>query len=61
VLNIPELGSRKFRAAALAAIAALIGFKWGFTTEQIAIVVAPLTAYVAAQGLADFGKEKAKP
>lgn len=54
------LSSKKFLAAVAAAVLALIGFYLGMSTEQIAIITGPLMVYVGAQGLADFGKEKAK-
>ena len=54
------LRSKKFIAAILAAILALIGFYLGLATDQIAIITGPLMIYVGAQGLADIGKEKAK-
>lgn len=54
------LNSKKFLAAIAAAVLALIGFYLGMTVDQIAIITGPLMVYVGAQGLADFGKERAK-
>lgn len=53
------LQSKKFIASIVAAVLALIGFYLGLTVEQIAIITGPLMVYVGAQGLADFGKERA--
>lgn len=54
------LNSKKFMAAIVAAVLALVGFYLGMTVDQIAIITGPLMVYVGAQGLADIGKEKAK-
>ena len=55
------LTSKKFAAAVagvLVAAAARIGLD--LPVEDVAIIVAPLIAYIAGQGLADLGKEAAK-
>lgn len=60
-VQIPAiLQSKKFLAAGLASGMSLVGFKYGLTFEQIAVVTAPLYTFIGAQGLADMGKEKAK-
>lgn len=51
------LASKKFGAAALASGFAFFGFKYDMSVESVGIVVAPLIAYIGAQGLADFKKE----
>ncbi len=56
----PILQSKKFASASLASILSFLGIHYGLTLEQIVIVTAPLYAYVGAQGVADFGKERAK-
>ncbi len=53
-------GHKKFSAAALASVLALIGLLNGLTVTEIAVIVGPLTGYVLSQGLADIGKEKAR-
>jgi len=54
------LQSKKFLAAALAALLSTAGLYKGLTLEQIGIVTAPLYAFIAGQAVADFGKERAK-
>lgn len=54
------LTSKKFIASALAAILALAGFALALPVEQVLTVIAPLTGYTLAQGIADHGKEAAK-
>ena len=56
----PLLQSKKFSAAALASILSLAGMKYGLTLEQIALVTAPLYAFIGGQALADIGKSKAQ-
>tara|TARA_R110000851_G_scaffold268071_2_gene420717 strand:+ start:42395 stop:42655 length:261 start_codon:yes stop_codon:yes gene_type:complete len=56
----PILQSKKFLASALAALISFLGIREGFTSEQIALVVGPLMGFVAMQGVADIGKERAK-
>lgn len=52
--------SKKFGAAALAAVLSFFGLRYDMTVEQLAIVTGPLMLFIGAQGLADIGKEKAK-
>ena len=59
VINLIS-GHKKFFAASLASILALVGLLNGLTVAEIAVIVAPLTTFVLGQGLADIGKEKAK-
>jgi len=60
-VSVPTITpSKKFGAAALAAVLSGVGIKFGFAIEQIAIVTAPLYAYIGSQGLADIGKEREK-
>lgn len=54
------LQSKKFGAAALASVLSFLGMRYGLTVEQIALVTAPLYAYIGGQALADFGKEKVR-
>ncbi len=44
--------------AAIVAAGAKIG--WGVSTEALTLILAPLMAYIVAQGIADLGKELAK-
>lgn len=61
VRQVPGLlTSKKFGAAALAAGLAFAGLRVGMTREEVGFVVSPLLLYIGAQGLADFGKERAK-
>lgn len=58
---MPEiLKSKKFTTALIAVIAAIVSTYLEIPTEQAALIVSPLVAYVLGQGLADTGKEKAK-
>lgn len=60
-VSIPSLlQSKKFGAAALASILSFVGVREGLSIEQIALITAPLYAYIAGQGLADLGKSKAQ-
>ena len=54
------LASKKFVAALLAVVVALLVRKLvpGITLAELTAIVSPLMAYVAAQGLADIGKER---
>ena len=54
------LASKKFIAACLASVLALIGTMYGLDPSAIAMIIAPLGGYTVAQGIADIGKEKAK-
>lgn len=53
-------GYKKILAAALASILAFVGFLNGLTVAEIAVIVGPLMLYIPGQGLADFGKERAR-
>ncbi len=53
-------GHKKFCAAMFASVLALVGFLNGLTVAQIAVIIGPLTTFILGQGLADFGKERAK-
>jgi len=53
--------SKKFIAAVVAAIISFFSMRSGMTMEQIAMITGPLFVYIGAQGLADMGKEAAKP
>lgn len=55
------LSSKKFLVAVLSVVVFGLG-KVGLhlTVEQLLPVLGPLWAYIFGQGLADFGKEKAK-
>lgn len=59
-MTIDLLKSKKFFAAALASILALIGLLYGLSPVEVALVVGPLAGYPLSQGLADFGKEQAR-
>lgn len=60
-MTVDLLKSKKFFAAVLASLLALIGLLNGLSPVEVALVVAPLTGYATlGQGLADFGKERAK-
>jgi len=54
--------SRKFKAAVAAALTAVAGGLTGAMgwDKVVMAIVGALVSYVAAQGLADIGKEKAK-
>lgn len=53
-------GKKKFLAAILAACLAFAGLYLDMTPAEIALIVAPLSSYIIAQGMADFGKEAKK-
>lgn len=52
--------SKKFVAAVTAAFVAFLANMTGVEPEQALLIVGPLVAYVLGQGLADWGKERAK-
>lgn len=56
----PILESKKFQAAALASILAFAATYVGFEPTQVGVVLSPLLAFIGAQAVADFGKERAK-
>ena len=58
----PFWESKKWWMAIIAALvpAANMVFGFGFSVEQVATVIVPLAAYIAGQGLADFGKHAAE-
>jgi uncharacterized membrane protein (DUF441 family) len=53
--------SKKFQAAAVGVIVAIAG-KAGLDLDEASLltILSPILAYIAGQGLADIGKEKAK-
>lgn len=55
------LKSKKFQAAVVGVIVAFAG-KAGLNLDDTSLltVLSPILAYIAGQGLADIGKEKAK-
>ncbi len=55
------LKSKKFQAAVVGLVVALTG-KVGLDLDETALltILSPILAYIAGQGLADIGKEKAK-
>lgn len=55
------LKSKKFKAAIVGLVVALAG-KVGLDLDEAALltILSPILAYIAGQGLADIGKEKAK-
>jgi len=60
-MSMDLLKSKKFIASLLASVLAFGGIYAGFSVAELALVVGPLAGYGAiGQGLADFGKEKAK-
>jgi hypothetical protein len=62
-MNLPlgdALGSKKFLAALAASAIAFFGFRSGMDEKTIALIIAPLLAYIPSQALADIGKERAK-
>lgn len=52
--------SKKFIVAVLLTIANIVGYKLGIPVETLAILTAPLTGYIIAQGVADIGKPAAQ-
>lgn len=55
------LNSKRFVAAVVAAIVAAGGkLELNWSTETVALVVAPFVAYIGSQAVADHGKEKAR-
>lgn len=59
--NMDMLTSKKFRAAIIAAVVAVLA-KAGFNVdiEYVTLLVSPFLIYIFGQGMADFSKEKAK-
>jgi hypothetical protein len=55
------LKSKKFQASVVGLIVALTG-KIGLDLDEAALltILSPILAYIAGQGLADIGKERAK-
>lgn len=55
------LSSKKLVAAAIGVIVA-VGGRLGLdlSTEDVALIVGPIVAYILGQGIADHGKEAAK-
>lgn len=57
--NIPILQSKKFQAALVAFLVALLHELVPALQEtDLTLILAPFIAYILGQGLADFGKEK---
>ena len=55
------LKSKKFQAALAGVIVALAADQsLDLDTEQILLILSPILTYIAGQGLADIGKERAK-
>ena len=55
------LKSKKFQAAVLGLVVAIGGhYGLDLNSDTLLAVLSPILAYIAGQGLADFGKEKAK-
>lgn len=52
--------SRKFRAALLASAVAGVASYFGFTADQVWVTIAPLLAFIGAQGIADMAQGKKK-
>ena len=50
-------GSKKFGAAVIATVLAMIGLILGLSNIQLLVLIGPLTTYILAQGMADHGKE----
>ncbi len=55
------LKSKKFQAAVVGLVVAIAG-NVGLDLDEVALmtILSPILAYIAGQGLADIGKEKAK-
>lgn len=54
------LSSKKFWAAVIAAVTAFVASYLGLSEIQVATIVAPISAYILGQGMADAGKEAEK-
>lgn len=54
------LSSKKFIASIIAAVLSAVLVLSGVDIDGVLVVSGPLYAYIGAQGLADFGKERAK-
>lgn len=59
--KIALLKSKKGLSAVLCAVFSFACLKSGFTTEQTALVVGPLMAYLPIEGAIDHKKVKAAP
>ena len=60
-VSLPSIvNSKKFVAAVATSTLSYFAMKDGMTVEQMALIVAPMSAYVIGQGIADAGKEKAR-
>ena len=57
-MNHDLLKSKKFLAAILASLLAFAGMMYDLSAAEIAVIVAPLSSYILAQGVADHGKER---
>lgn len=59
---IKELLSSKKLVAALIGVVVAVGGRLGLdlSTEDVALVVGPIVAYILGQGIADAGKSRAK-
>lgn len=56
--NIPLLKSKKASMALACAVLSFLCVKSGFTTEQTALVVGPLMAYIPIEGAIDHRRAK---
>lgn len=55
------LKSKKFQAAVVGLVVAIAGkIGLGLDETSLLTILSPILAYIAGQGLADIGKEKAK-
>jgi hypothetical protein len=59
-MNTDILKSKKFLAATLASVLALVGMLYDLEAQEIGVIIAPLASYILAQGVADHGKERLK-
>lgn len=60
-METPEiLQSKKFLAAALAAVVGYLCMRSGMSYADTAFVVGPLLVFIGAQGIADIGKGRAQ-
>ncbi len=58
-INVPVmLTSKKFWAAAIAAVLSYFALSRDMTPQEVALITGPFYAYIGAQGLADLGKER---
>lgn len=59
--TVPSLlESKKFLAALAASIISFFAMREGLSVEQTMVITGPLYTYIAAQGIADMGKERLK-